>query len=322
MAFAILTVYYHLVTQPSTFAELPLKKELLTVLEELKFQNLTPIQAQSIPPLLAGRDVVGQSATGSGKTLAFALPILNSLQVTSRGVVQAMVLCPTRELAVQVAREIRRLGRRFPSLSVALLVGGQPLRAQLGPLEKGAHIVVGTPGRVLDHLRRKSLNLQDCEKIVLDEADRMLDMGFEEDLSQILELLPEKRQTIFFSATFPEEISQISAHFQKDPVHVQVVGTAESRPQIRQQYYRVEPEQKTALLQWCLSENQAETAIVFCNLKTTVAEVAEELEQAGISADALHGDRSQEDRDRIMAKFRNGSLRVLVATFEAFVSRL
>ena len=192
------------------FSSFALKPDLLKVLEEIGFHEATPIQAASIPLLLEGRDLVGQSKTGSGKTIAFSLPILNKLDLAEREV-QALVLCPTRELCTQVARELRRLGRRFPSLGVVTLVGGQPARPQAATLRRGAHIAVGTPGRVLDHLRRQSLDLRSARFLVLDEADRMLDMGFQEEMEAILAEVPEDRQTVFFSATVPDTIEAMSS---------------------------------------------------------------------------------------------------------------
>ncbi len=294
---------------PNRFQSLPLPAELLEVLQELKLTELTPIQSSSIPLLLEGRDLIGQSKTGSGKTIAFALPILARLEIAHRQV-QALVLSPTRELAAQVAREIRRLGRRFPGLNVALLVGGQPIGTQLGGLEMGAHIAVGTPGRVLDHLRRGSLGLEACARVVLDEADRMLDMGFAEEMEEVLAALPEKRQTVFFSATFPDSIESLSERYQQEPARVEILD--EEKNQIRQIFYPVD--EKLSALLAILHSTPADQAIVFCNQKATVAGVAKDLRQAGFSVDALHGDLEQQERDRVMAKFRNTSIRILVAT--------
>jgi ATP-independent RNA helicase DbpA len=293
------------------FSELPLSQPIQRVLEELGFSTPTPIQAESLPILLSGQDLIGQSKTGSGKTLAFALPILEKIQLQAPGP-QALVLSPTRELSDQVAREIRRLGRKLPSLRVTSLVGGQPFGPQAGALRHGTHIVVGTPGRVLDHLRRGTLSLEFTSVLVLDEADRMLDMGFEEDMGEILNLTPENRQTVLFSATFPDSIESISRRYQRTPARVTVKD--ETKRQIRELVYRVNEGEKTAGALACLQEHKPETAIIFCNLKATVAELAENLENAGISAAALHGDLDQTDRDRVMAKFRNRSTRVLVAT--------
>ncbi|MGZ3689597.1 MAG: DEAD/DEAH box helicase, partial [Bdellovibrionota bacterium] len=211
----------------STFSTLSLSPALLEVVRELGFTEMTPVQAQSIPLLLAGKDVIGQSKTGSGKTAAFTLPILEKIDLRTRRV-QALILCPTRELCTQVAREMRKLGRRHPGLQVLILSGGQPMYPQLTALEKGVHIVVGTPGRVLDHLNRKKLDLSSVTTLVLDEADRMLDMGFEEDMEKILATVPASRQTVFFSATFPRTIEALSRKYQRAARRVTIEDTAQN----------------------------------------------------------------------------------------------
>ncbi|QRN95405.1 ATP-dependent RNA helicase DbpA [Archangium violaceum] len=294
------------------FSELALSPPLLQVLEELDFRTATPIQAQSIPVLLQGRDLVGQAKTGSGKTAAFALPILRRIQLQRRRL-QALVLCPTRELCAQVAGEFRRLGRRLPGLQVLVLAGGQPVRPQVNALEKGAHIAVGTPGRILDLLQREALETRQLATVVLDEADRMLDMGFREDMERILGETPPTRQTVLFSATFPPDIEALSRAFQKEPVRV-TVAEAEAAPDIQQLRYTCEPEEKTALLLRILRQYQPTSAIVFCNLKATVVELTRALVEAGVGADGLQGDMEQMARDDVMAKFRNHSARVLIAT--------
>lgn len=295
-----------------SFESLKIHPSLKEVVKELGFERPTDIQAQSVPLLLAGRDLIGQSKTGSGKTLAFSLPILHHLDTRLRRV-QALVLCPTRELAVQVTREIRRLGRKFPGLGVACLVGGQPISSQLGGLRMGAHVVVGTPGRVLDHLKRQTLDLSSSQLVVLDEADRMLDMGFQEEMEEILRELPENRQTVLFSATFPDKIEEISARFQTKPARV-TVSDSSPAPQIAQLAFEVEESDKLSALLWVLNEHKPEQAIVFCNLKVTVVELTACLIEAGYSAAGLQGDLEQSERDRVMAKFRNLSVRILVAT--------
>ncbi|MCY1080229.1 ATP-dependent RNA helicase DbpA [Archangium lansingense] len=294
------------------FSSLALSSPLLQVLEELDFQTVTPIQAQSIPVLLQGRDLVGQAKTGSGKTAAFALPILERIRLQHRRL-QALVLCPTRELCAQVAGELRRLGRRLPGLQVLVLAGGQPVRPQVNALEKGAHIAVGTPGRILDLLQRESLETRQLATVVLDEADRMLDMGFREDMERILGATPPTRQTVLFSATFPPDIEALSRTFQKQPARVTVVES-EAAPDIQQLCYVCEPEEKTALLLRILRQYQPASAIVFCNLKATVAELTRALTAAGVGADGLQGDMEQSERDSVMAKFRNRSIRMLIAT--------
>ncbi|WP_257461084.1 ATP-dependent RNA helicase DbpA [Archangium lipolyticum] len=294
------------------FSALALSPPLLQILEELDFRTATPIQAQSIPVLLQGRDLVGQAKTGSGKTAAFALPILQKIQLQRRRL-QALVLCPTRELCAQVAGEFRRLGRRLPGLQVLVLAGGQPVRPQVNALEKGAHIAVGTPGRILDLLQREALETRQLATVVLDEADRMLDMGFREDMERILGETPPTRQTVLFSATFPPDIEAMSRAFQKEPVRV-TVAEADAAPDIQQLSYTCEPEEKTALLLRILRQYQPASAIVFCNLKATVVELTRALVEAGVGADGLQGDMEQIERDDVMAKFRNHSVRVLIAT--------
>jgi ATP-dependent RNA helicase DbpA len=319
------------------FAKLGLSEEALSVLSELGYTEPTPIQVESIPLLLEGRDLLGESKTGSGKTAAFALPILEKVNLQWKRAPQVLILCPTRELCTQVAGEVRKLGRKRAGLQVLILSGGQPFFPQKAALERGVHIVVGTPGRVLDHLTRQTLDLSQLGALVLDEADRMLDMGFEEEMVQIFEATPSDRQTILFSATFPERIEEVSRHTQRDPVRVTIPsdspstesahntesgitreGDVKASPEtvtgIRA-YFQVteESEKESALLQF-LSENAVSSVIVFCNLKRVVAELAESLSEKGISAEAIHGDLEQYERDQVMAKFRNESVRVLVAT--------
>lgn len=295
------------------FSALALSPPLLQVLEELEFKTATPIQAQSIPVLLQGKDLVGQARTGSGKTAAFALPILQKVKLTQDRRLQALVLCPTRELCAQVAGEIRRLARRMPGVQVLALAGGQPIRPQVEALEKGVHIGVGTPGRIIDLLDREVLDTRHLATVVLDEADRMLDMGFREDMERVLGATPAKRQTVLFSATFPDDIEKLSRAFQKDPVRVSL-AQEEAAPDIQQVGYACTPEEKQALLLRLLRQHQPASAIVFCNFKAVVVELTRALVQAGVSADGLQGDLEQFDRDRVMAKFRNHSTRVLVAT--------
>ena len=295
------------------FQSLGLPDDLTTTVAELGFKIPTPVQAQAIPALLKGRDVIGQSQTGSGKTAAFTLPMLARLHLKTRQI-QCMVLCPTRELCTQVAREIRKLGRRCPGLQVVILSGGTPIGPQLGALEKGVHVVVGTPGRVLDHLIRKSLDLAQVRTVVLDEADRMLEMGFQEDMEKILKRAPKDRQTVLFSATFPKQIESMSGQYQSNALRITVASETRTVESIRQVVYEAVPEERFKALLWILEQNQPETAIVFCNYKTSVVDVARGLIEVGVSAGALHGDLEQFDRDRVMAKFRNKSVRILVAT--------
>lgn len=299
----------------TSFSALPLDPDLSSVLSELGFESLTPIQSQSLPLLLEGKDLIGQSKTGSGKTLAFSLPILQkvSARLETRDV-QALILCPTRELCTQVAREIRRVGRKLPGLQVLIVSGGTPARPQREALRKGVHIVVGTPGRVLDVLSHGDLWLGNLDTLVLDEADRMLDMGFEEEMSQILDAAPSTRQTVFFSATFPDSIGTMSRRYQKKPEHLKIETAESEKPNIRQLVVNSNDDQKLAQLMAVLQEFKPQSAIVFSNLKATVAELAERMKHQGVSSLALHGDLLQEERDQVMAMFRNGSVRVLSAT--------
>ncbi len=291
---------------------LPLPPSLLGVATELGYSQLTPIQAQSIPALLDGRDLVAKSPTGSGKTVAFALPLLARLSLEQREL-QGLVLCPTRELCAQVARELRKLGRNLPGLAVVALAGGQEVREQARALERGAHLAVGTPGRLVDHLRRRNLKVHRVGTVVLDEADRMLDMGFGEDVGKVLRSLPKPRQTVFFSATYPDGIRELSAKYQQEPLRVSV--EADEGPALTKELVvHVAVEQKLATLRWALDEHPHDSALVFANLKTTVAELARALGSEESSVASLHGDLEQRDRDRVMAKFRNGSTRVLIAT--------
>lgn len=295
------------------FDSLKLSPTLLSVIEEIGYVAMTEIQAKAIPLLLAGRDVIGQSKTGSGKTAAFGIPLLEKIRVQDRRV-QALVMCPTRELCTQVAREFRNLGRRMPGLQVLVVCGGQPVAPQAFALEKGVHIVVGTPGRILDHIRRDSIQLSRLSTVVLDEADRMLDMGFQEDMETILAESPASRQTVFFSATFPDSIGEMSAAYQKNPVEVTIENTDESKADIHQVLYETTNENKAVVLQGLLQQIQPKSTIVFSNFKAAVVELTATLEKAGVSAGCLHGDLLQIDRDKIMARFRNQSIRVLVAT--------
>jgi ATP-dependent RNA helicase DbpA len=296
-----------------SFKTLKLSAGLQAVVKELGYSYPTPIQAAAIPAMLEGRDLVGQSKTGSGKTAAFALPILQRIDVTDRNL-QALILCPTRELCGQVAREVRKLGRSHAGLSVVELVGGQPARPQREALERGVHIAVGTPGRLLDHLDRRSLDPDSIQTVVLDEADRMLDMGFGEDVARILRAMPTKRQTVLFSATFPETIEAITQTFQHEPRRVTIETPEEELADIRQLKLIAHSDERLHALCWLLHSFPHESALVFCNFKSTVAELVETLSRAGVSVDRLDGDLDQFHRDQVLARFRNQSVRVLVAT--------
>ncbi len=295
--------------------------DLLGNLASLGYQAMTPIQAQSLPDILDGEDVIGQAKTGSGKTAAFGLGLLQRLDI-SHYEIQSLVLCPTRELADQVSKEIRRLARRMPNIKVLTLCGGMPFSPQLGSLEHGAHIIVGTPGRIEDHLRRGSMTLTHVNTLVLDEADRMLDMGFQASVEAIVEQVPKWRQTLLFSATFSDTIKAVVKRIMRKPVMVKVESTHDSHT-IAQHFYQVNDQQQCMLalrlllsdrLTEQLSGHGAESSLVFCNTKRETVEIADELVRHGFSALALNGDLEQWQRDQAMVRFANKSVSILVAT--------
>ncbi len=298
--------------QPS-FEALQLSPALTAVVHGLGYTRPTPIQIEAIPALLAGRDVIGQSQTGSGKTAAFALPILQGIEV-DRHELQALVLCPTRELTAQVGREMRKLGRGHHGLQVLELVGGQPSRPQRDALERGAQIVIGTPGRLLDHLERGVMNPGSIKIVVLDEADRMLDMGFGEDVRKIIRFLPHDRQTALFSATFPGAIEAMSKEVQPDALRITIETPDEDLSDIRQLKLCFGTNDKLLALCRALQSQPHGSALVFCNQKATVREITKELGRRGVSVDRFDGDLEQFDRDQVLARFRNHSVRVLIAT--------
>ncbi|MFT4676527.1 MAG: ATP-independent RNA helicase DbpA [Patiriisocius sp.] len=297
----------------SDFSSLTINPALLSNLETLGYQSMTPIQAVALPKLLSGVDLIGQAKTGSGKTAAFGLGILNKLAV-KRFRIQSLVLCPTRELADQVAKEIRNLARQIHNIKVLTLCGGVPFGPQKGSLEHGAHIVVGTPGRIEDHLRKGTLNLSEVNMFVLDEADRMLDMGFGEVIELITGYLPKQRQTLLFSATFPENIEHLARKVMDDPTRVEIEDNHDAST-IKQILYQIADKSKrTEALVSLLHEYQPTSALVFCNTKVLTEEVAKELRQYGFSALPINGDLVQRDRDNRLVQFVNKSLSVLVAT--------
>jgi ATP-independent RNA helicase DbpA len=295
------------------FDALGLSPSLCQVVAELGFDAPTPVQARAIPLLLAGRDLIGQSTTGSGKTAAFALAILQKVKLDQRSP-QALILCPTRELCAQVARDFRKLGRREAGLQVLILSGGQPMNPQLAALELGVHVVVATPGRALDHIVRGSLKLDGVATIVVDEADRMLDMGFGEEMEKILSGAPQPRQTVFFSATYPRSIEAMTRVHQHDPERLTVDESVGPPSLLRQLAYAVDEASRLDTLLAIFRASPPESAIVFCNFKATVAHVEQALVGSGFSTASLHGGLEQKERDFVMAKFRNHSLRILVAT--------
>ena len=295
------------------FSALPLSASLLKAVDALNYTRMTPVQAQSLPSILAGRDLIGQAPTGSGKTVAFGLGLLHRLDPELRRV-QALVLCPTRELADQVAKEIRRLAAAIANLKVLILTGGVPLGPQLASLRKDSHVVVGTPGRVQEMLRKKVLHFAHVRTLVLDEADRMLDMGFEEAIREIVGKTPVKRQTLLFSATYPEEIRAIGRSVLRDPLEVTVAATTSEQAPLEQLFFETELKNKPALLAGVLLHYKPESSVVFCNTRSDVADVADALNELGFSALALHGDLEQRDRDEVLVRFANRSCSVLVAS--------
>ena len=295
------------------FESLQLKPELFSNLDSLAYTRMTPIQALSLPSVLAGKDVIGQGKTGSGKTAAFGLGVLQKLDV-KRFRIQTLVLCPTRELADQVAVEIRKLGRAMHNVKVLTLCGGAPIGPQIGSLEHGAHIIVGTPGRVEDHLRKGTLKLGDVDTLVLDEADRMLEMGFQESLEAIVSQTPASRQTLLFSATFADDMQRIARGMMRDPVMVEV-DAREDLSSIDQRFYKVGAGiDRFTALRLLLQEIRPDSALVFCTTKRDVDDVCQQLLRSNFSAMALHGDMEQRDRDQTLILFSNNSVSVLVAT--------
>lgn len=295
------------------FSELGLQANLLEAVRDMGFEKPSPVQAMTIPPGLAGSDLVGISQTGSGKTAAFGLPLLQKIDLSKRAT-QALVLCPTRELAVQVCEEIHLLGNKLPGLSTVPIYGGTAYDRQIRHLKAGAHVVVGTPGRLIDHLKRGILQLGEVRTIVLDEADRMLDMGFREDMETILSALPAERQALFFSATMNRQVERIISRFAHEPKMLEVKQQVRTVSTVDQSYYEVRGRSKIEVVSRLLDLDDARLAIVFCNTKRQVDECTEALLGRGYGADRLHGDITQKLRERVIARCREGSVEVLVAT--------
>lgn len=295
-----------------SFSSLPLPAEQLANLNELGYQQMTPVQAAALPAILRGQDVRARAMTGSGKTAAFGIGLLDKIDV-SLVACQALVLCPTRELADQVSKELRRLARFTQNIKILTLCGGQPIGPQLDSLVHAPHIVVGTPGRIQEHLRKQTVDLDQLRVLVLDEADRMLDMGFADDIDDVISYTPPQRQTLLFSATYPVGIEKISQRVQRQPLNVEVEET-ETQRVIAQDFYETSSTQRLGTLIAALRHYQPESCVVFCNTKRDCQAVYDALEAKGISVLALHGDLEQRDRDRVLVRFANHSCRVLVAT--------
>ena len=300
--------------QGASFTDLGLKAELLSALSELGYEEATPIQRQAIPELLTGRDLIGQAATGTGKTAAFALPILERISRNDAAIPLALVIVPTRELAVQVSEAFFKYGRKS-QVKVVPVFGGQPIQRQLQALKRGVHVVVATPGRAIDHIKRGSLDLDAIQTVVLDEADEMLDMGFTEDIESILEATPDTRQTVLFSATMPPRIAKIAETYQTDPITVKIGrGTGDANPKVRQSVYMVMRAHKASALGRILDVEAPSSAIVFCRTRTEVDELTVTMNGRGYRSEALHGGMDQKQRDRVMARLRDGTAEILIAT--------
>ena len=296
------------------FNELNLSEELLRAVDELGFSEMTEIQAQSIPLLLQGRDVVGRSNTGTGKTAAFGIPAVESINEDDRRSVAVLILCPTRELAMQACEEIRKFAKFKRCVKACAVYGGASMERQIMELKRGANIVIGTPGRVMDHIRRRTLKLENLRTVILDEADEMLNMGFREDIESILADVPEDRQTVLFSATMPPEILAITEKYQRDPVHIKIKSSQKTVELIEQFYFQVAMGRKTDALKLLLAAYTPDSAMVFCNTKRMVDELTEELAKSGFRAAGIHGDMKQLQRTQVMNSFKNRTTAVLVAT--------
>ncbi len=295
------------------FDELQLNPNILRAIEEMGFEEMSPIQAKAIPMILGGKDIVGQAQTGTGKTAAFGIPLMQKIDPKDRSL-QAMVLCPTRELVIQVADEIRKLGLFMHGIKILPVYGGQEISKQIRSLKSGVQIIIGTPGRVMDHMRRKTVKFDNINMVVLDEADEMLNMGFREDIETILSQVPEERQTVLFSATMPAPILEIARTYQKKAETIRVVKKELTVPKIEQYYYEVNQRNKEDVLSRLLDMYNPKLSLVFCNTKKQVDELTSALQGRGYFAEGLHGDLKQQQRDRVMNSFRNGRTDILVAT--------
>ncbi len=303
----------HASTTPGpAFSSLSLPPAVLENLLRLGYERMTPIQAAALPLALAGKDLIAQAKTGSGKTAAFALPLLANLN-PRRFAVQALVLCPTRELAEQVTQELRRLARAEDNIKILTLCGGATMRPQIASLAHGAHIVVGTPGRILDHLSRETLSLDALNTLVLDEADRMLDMGFAEDIATVVQRCPKQRQTLLFSATYPEGVVKLATRFMRDPQQVKLTER-HATTKIRQRFYEVKEGERLHAVGLLLDHYRPVSTLAFCNTKQQCRDLVAVLQGQGVVALELHGDLDQRERDQVLVQFANGSCSVLVAT--------
>lgn len=295
------------------FEDLNLSQETLRAIAKMGYAQTYPIQAQAIPFIIEGRDVTGLAMTGTGKTASFGLPLIDKIDQNNKKV-QALIVCPTRELAIQVSGEIHKFLRYKKNISVLPIYGGQSIEGQIRALKKGVQIVVGTPGRLIDHIDRKSLNLSSVSMVVLDEADEMMDMGFRGDIEKILQKTPASRQTITFAATMPRAILELIKKYQKNPELIQVSDENAAATTVEQHYFEVESNHKFFLLKTLMDQHNPYLAIVFCNTKYKVDNVANKLRRCGYHAEALHGNINQPKRNKIMNRFRAGDIQILVAT--------
>lgn len=299
--------------QTLKFSELPISDYILKAVEEMGFTESTPIQSAAIPVVMSGRDVIGQAQTGTGKTAAFGIPAIEHVDADDRNT-QVLILCPTRELALQVKEQITTLAKYKKGLLVSAIYGGESYERQFANLKRGTQIVVGTPGRIMDHIEKKTLKLDNISMVILDEADEMLNMGFREDIEQILSHAKEERQTVLFSATMSKEIMNITKKFQDNPEIVKVTKKEITNTNIEQSFYSVKREAKFELMIRLIDVHDLQLMLVFCNTKSKVDEVVEELQANGYAAEGLHGDMRQAARNQVMNKFRNGNTKILVAT--------
>ncbi|HLD21273.1 MAG TPA: DEAD/DEAH box helicase, partial [Patescibacteria group bacterium] len=295
------------------FNELPLSKEIQKAISEMGFEEASPIQTQTIPLLLDGQDIIGQAQTGTGKTAAFAIPIIEKIDVTQK-TIQAVILCPTRELAIQISEEFQKLLKYHRTIFVVPIYGGQPIQRQMQSLRQRPQIIIATPGRMMDHIERKSITLNDVRIIVLDEADEMLNMGFRESIEEILNYTPKEKQTVLFSATMPRAIAALTKKYQNNPKHIQVAHKKVSALKIEQFSIEVRPSMKLEVLSRLIDVYNVKSGVVFCNTKRQVDEVVTHLKARGYSAQAIHGDLRQTERDRVMKAFKNKKIDLLVAT--------
>lgn len=295
------------------FEDMNISNEICRAVLDMGFEEATPIQSQAIPVILEGKDIIGQSQTGTGKTAAFGIPLLERINPEDRRL-QALILCPTRELAIQVSEEFRKLLKYKDNIRVLPIYGGQPIDRQIAALRKGTQVVIGTPGRVMDHMRRRTIKAETVQMMVLDEADEMLDMGFREDIETVLVKIPEEHQTLLFSATLSPEILDITKRFQKNPEFIKIVRKELTVPNIEQYYFDVKEKTKLDALCRIIDVYDPKLAMVFCNTKKRVDDLVEMLQGRGYFAEGLHGDLKQAQRDKVMQKFRNGTIEILVAT--------